>query len=315
MRYLLPSLLALACTATPTGGGWELSGGAEGGTSKEYTPVPHPDLGVEITEWPERLDLAQRVSSCNGLDFLFVIDNSGSMSDEQEALAASVPGFIQNLNTIGVASEGGLHIGVVTTDAYQWNAEECRSLGATVTSIGGPNGVEECGPYASGWRFMTEDDDLETAFVCAASVGTYGSGEERPMDAVIEALDEWQNRVGGCNEGFHRKPVFTDTGGFSTNLVVVILTDEDDQSSSDDPVTWVEHLSWVRGTSLEDVVFVMLIRDAEVCLSDAPKLNEFASLVPYSYVGSICGTDYSAMLAGAAFVVRESCGFEHDPEQ
>ena len=49
------------------------------------------------------------------IDILFVIDDSGSMADKQNNLAANFPNFIDVLNTI----QGGLpdvHIGVVSSD-------------------------------------------------------------------------------------------------------------------------------------------------------------------------------------------------------
>jgi hypothetical protein len=49
------------------------------------------------------------------VDILFVIDNSGSMDEEQASLAANFPVFIERLETI----EGGLpnvHLGVVSSD-------------------------------------------------------------------------------------------------------------------------------------------------------------------------------------------------------
>src|SRR5262245_28774988 len=54
-------------------------------------------------------------------DILFVVDNSGSMADEQENLAANFDRFISQ-----IAGAGDYHIAVVTTD--QVNAVEMDGL-------------------------------------------------------------------------------------------------------------------------------------------------------------------------------------------
>jgi hypothetical protein len=41
-------------------------------------------------------------------------------------------------------------------------------------------------------------------FQCAANVGAYGSGDEKPMFAAAAACGLAQNGPGGCDEGFLR---------------------------------------------------------------------------------------------------------------
>jgi hypothetical protein len=52
---------------------------------------------------------------CEKVDFLFVIDNSGSMLDEQQSLIASFDGFIEAIQGTLMAQD--YHIMVVDTDA------------------------------------------------------------------------------------------------------------------------------------------------------------------------------------------------------
>src|SRR5262245_47456344 len=54
-------------------------------------------------------------SGCERVDFLFVVDNSGSMREEQENLARSFPGFVAVLQRSLRARD--YHIMVVDTDA------------------------------------------------------------------------------------------------------------------------------------------------------------------------------------------------------
>ena len=98
--------------------------------------------------------------TCRGVDLLFVVDDSGSMKEEQASLIASFPGFVAEIEAT-LAHIDGLHIGVVTTDAYKHNEAPCDNvLGALVTRTGGINSSHStCGPYTGG-RFMTEADEL-----------------------------------------------------------------------------------------------------------------------------------------------------------
>jgi len=54
---------------------------------------------------------------CKKVDFLFVIDNSGSMGDEQDNLIASFPGFIDTIQTT-LDEAQDYHLMVADTDAW-----------------------------------------------------------------------------------------------------------------------------------------------------------------------------------------------------
>jgi hypothetical protein len=54
---------------------------------------------------------------CQKVDFLFVIDNSGSMLEEQDNLAGSFPSFINSISTTLDAAQD-YHIMVIDTDAW-----------------------------------------------------------------------------------------------------------------------------------------------------------------------------------------------------
>ena len=260
-----------------------------------------------------RLDIrAFEVLPCDAIDVLFVIDNSGSMSDNQEKLIAEVPGFVDRLTQIGLGVEGGMHVGIVTTDDYRQNADGCQSLGALVTKVQG----QTCGPYEAGDRFMTEADDLYEAFTCAADVGTMGSGGERPMDAALEALEGWHNRPGGCNEGFSRAGLVQHEGPSEDRaaLVLVIVTDEDDKETLGEAFEWVEYLQWLRGGTLEDTAVLGLFGDSECAAEEPYKLQEFLSEMPYSFEGSICDDDFETFFADAVSFVAEGCGTSYVPE-
>src|SRR5688572_13939494 len=104
----LAMLLSTGCRdgeGSGTGEGTDTSGGpppdttssstdpdsdtTESGGSTEPEPVDPPRHDVlAIPDAP-----GSDIEGCKAVDFLFVIDNSGSMSDEQDNLTASFPGF------------------------------------------------------------------------------------------------------------------------------------------------------------------------------------------------------------------------------
>jgi hypothetical protein len=57
---------------------------------------------------------------CKKVDFLFIIDNSGSMLEEQDALIASFDGFIGAIDTT-IQAEQDYHIMVTDTDEWVWS--------------------------------------------------------------------------------------------------------------------------------------------------------------------------------------------------
>jgi hypothetical protein len=317
MKQPVLSIFAvLACTHEVPSLDGDLSagtGGTDGASSRP--PVAHPDFGFEAVLEPERLDLPQQ-DLCGAFDILFVIDNSGSMGEDQERLVANVPSFIEHLVELGIGAHGGIHVGVVSTDSYGRNEAKCRLLGALVTqtAVDYESVSHVCGPYADGARYMTKNDDLEETFSCAAMVGTYGSGSERPIDAMLEALDYWHGRPGGCNEGYHR---LGDTNGDFTqkrsSLLVVFITDEDDIDSIRSPWEWMEHVERIRDGTLEDAAFIGLFPDSP-CTSEYPtNLLEFMNHVPYSLVGSICDDNYGQFFAEAIPFVAAGCGISVEP--
>ncbi|MBV1862463.1 MAG: VWA domain-containing protein [Nannocystaceae bacterium] len=247
---------------------------------------------------------------CDTVDLLFVIDNSGSMADEQANLIASVPGFIEGISDrLGVHTD--YHVGVVSTDEATFNADGCQEIGALVTRTQGDlSSDSDCGPYVEGASFMTPQDDLESSFSCAAQLGIDGNGIERPMDALDRALHPEQG-VTVCNDGFLRDEAL---------LVVVLITDEEDDFESDgDPVAWYESVVEVKGGDEERVVVLSLVghpkpndciptqwtgmQGAEI----ATRILQFTSIFPYGYVGDICSADYEPFFAEATEHIDTAC--------
>lgn len=204
------------------------------GPLDDYTPtieIPPPDAGTVAQPDGGGTVVSQFIPA----DILFVIDSSGSMADEQLALATNIDAFIGE-----IAGTGSYRIGVLSTEMGDQPGEVGGQwAGLTVSTYGGPpyhhisrvdrSACTRTGvPYGcfrpiSGQRFTDSELDSPAAqvgFVSAASqLGTCGSGIEASYDATVSALDRMV--AGGCNEGFLRP---------EANLVVIFVTDEDEGS-------------------------------------------------------------------------------------
>ncbi len=127
----------------------------------------------------------------NMTDILWVIDNSGSMGDDQNSLATNFSAFLSIVDVLDI----DYHLGVITTDSS----------------------------YLQGnVPIMTPSTpDLAAVFADAVTVGTNGSGQEKGFQPAIEALTPPMISPGGPNDGFLR-----DAAG----LRIIFVSDEAEQS-------------------------------------------------------------------------------------
>ncbi|MEM9189430.1 MAG: hypothetical protein AAGF12_09660 [Myxococcota bacterium] len=249
---------------------------------------------------------------CRAVDVLFVIDNSGSMADQQASLIASFDGFVTGMRE-RLADTTSFHLGVVTTDSYRGNEAGCQDIGDLVTQTGGPDAAgQRCGPFASGARYLSQSDDLSPAFRCIAQVGTGGDDDERAARAVLNAIDPSRP----CNVGFIRDDAV---------LVVVVITDEDDvkDGCSDEGFgeqcesygsggradDWLAELR--RHRDPESVVMMTLLgqRADNACgavvaarlLGFARRFNE------NGHVGDVCASSYDTFFRQALPIIGDAC--------
>lgn len=129
------------------------------------------------------------------VDILLVVDDSGSMSDEQQKLSEGFEDFVVFFDVADV----DYHIGVVTTDMDT-----------------DPGLLKEAG----GVRVIDRDtEDAADVFADLVRVGVTGSGYERGIDAAQAALS--QAMLDGPNAGFFREEAL---------LSVIFVSDEEDGS-------------------------------------------------------------------------------------
>lgn len=273
------------------------------GNDESGPPPVTFDLGIlpDIGELQEE--------GCQGIDFLFVIDNSGSMTQQQTQLLASFSGFIDAIQT-SLENVDSYHVGVVTSDNYAGNAPGCNTIGDLVTQTAGFGSSEAvCGPFASGQRFATDEDDLEVVFPCIAQVGTTGSPIEQPVTATVAALDPANAAPGACNEGFIREDAI---------LVVVIVTDDppnsfdfDDAHAGTDTSGWFDAVVAAKGGDVESVVMIGFVHaDAAAPCTFAVSPNLVTFIEEFGEQGvlaSICEPDYAPIFASSIETIESTC--------
>ena len=288
-------------TSTTSPGG--TSGSADstgGGTNTDDGSEIKFDLGV----MPDAPMLEQ---GCSKVDFLFAIDNSGSMSAQQTQLLNSFQGFIDAIQASLEGTVDSYHVGVITSDAYTANAPGCMQLASLVsqTQTGG-----DCTPFAEGYRFATEQDDLAVKFPCMASVGAFGSGVEQPVTATLAALDPAMAGPGGCNEGFLRD---------DATLVLVVLTDDppvastpDDANLMTDTTGWYDAIVAAKNGDPEAMVVIGFVPWSDVsCVvfnAESPNLIDFVmSFGDQGAIASICEPDFSPIFAQTISTIVTTC--------
>ncbi len=243
---------------------------------------------------------------CQKIDFLFVIDNSGSMGAQQTQLLASFDGFILGIEE-SLDEVDSFHVGVVTSDDYANNEVGCQVLGDLVsqTPAGGV-----CGPFAGGDRFLTDADNIATQFPCIGQVGINGSGNERPISALVAALSDANAAPGACNANFIRDDAI---------LVVVVVTDDppvpgffDDAEPTIDTSGWAPAVLAAKDNNPEAVVVIGFIPWQDVsCVpltAESPNLIGFVDAFGEQGIkASICEPDYGPVFQSTLETIKTTC--------
>lgn len=176
------------------------------------------------------------------LDLLFVVDNSGSMADEQRLLAEQLPNMIRGFASGDVNGDGqqdhpkaNMHVGVISTDMGVHpgsNVTGCTRFGDDALL----RSRTDCPPSPLGYLAYAPESGVEpVAFGeqvgCQTQLGISGCGMEQQLEAVLKALTKSSSPLrfsmgtlghgDGPNAGFLRD---------DSVLAIVIVTDEDDCS-------------------------------------------------------------------------------------
>ena len=173
------------------------------------------------------------------IDVLFVIDTSCSMREEQEALDANMPSFMQFFLDSGL----DYHVGVVST-----NMDARNDQAALLTEA------------VDGTRFIAPDtlEPFDT-FTELALLGTDSHSEEQGRRAAWTAIELFGRTD---NAGFYRP---------DASLSIVVISDEDDQSG-ETPISLPDFVSWLDGLKSGDssrTSFSAIVADTDRCATSA----------------------------------------------
>ncbi len=334
---VLTTLCAVGCgsavqTSTDTDGGSTSTG--SGSTTLGTATVPGSSTSASTTVSAESSGTDQGSSSgsgdtttttteasssgedsCRPIDLLVVVDNSGSMAEEQARLTDSFSSML------GLVPALDAHVMVVDVDS--WGFEPCATacegdcyepdgtcinngdpnclvacslcaeftcgtepgrcdvLGAGVTFPQGQDASNEDCNFSSGARYIdASEPDLEAAFQCAATVGTGSFASNELVMASMVAAVSGADPAASCNTGFLRDEAM---------LAVLFVTDEAEDKGEDSPggpEGWRQSLIAAKGGRVEDLlVFGLmggnLIGENDCNIGDppeaelAPRLHEF----------------------------------------
>ena len=259
---------------------------------------------------------------CDKMDIVFVVDNSGSMSEEQTNLATNFPMFASLLDAYTV--DGGkpldFRVALTTTGRDVDYVVDLPPLGTVPQSEQGENGefYNNCNVNK---RWLDRNDaTMAQALACRAKVGTTGPSIEMPFLMSKWALAE---RAADTNAGFVRDDAL---------LAIVVLTDEDDASTTENnftlnatgqsptnynPADHVQFLDTLKGNRTRWAAGVIAgdgnCNSSFGNAADGVRLKEFVHLANgngtnQAVFSSICDGDLTKGLKDALDLFQAACG-------
>lgn len=204
------------------------------------------------------------------VDVLWVVDDSGSMGDEQQILANNFNNFI---NT-AVSLNTDYHIGVINTDVQ---SEESGKLYACQ----GPLWIDDTMPAAT----------QQSYFQCNVQTlnwpRPHSDAQEGGLGAARKAL-EYPN-IDGHNAGFYRE---------DAKLYVIIVTDEEDQSNgtAQQYVDWFRNLKGLGNPDLLNISAIAGPPPNGCATASGNKVDYDAAQMTGGQFLSICTADWSGMI-------------------
>jgi len=192
------------------------------------------------------------VLNVDEVDLLFMIDNSGSMAEEQTSLAEQFPRLVTVLASGDIDGDGtqdfppvrSLRVGVISSDMGTGGFMVPTCLEPSFGDDGvlrtqGNTAVPGCmATYPRFLPFMPPEDPTPFAqeFTCVASMGTGGCGFEQQLEAVLKALTPstapiaFNMGTSGHGDGANMNFARVDPESL---LAIILVTDEEDCSAAD----------------------------------------------------------------------------------
>lgn len=146
--------------------------------------LEHPVKEV-VYDKSEVIPLDIRIDDNRDVDILFVIDNSGSMAEEQARLARNFPAFVAALDGMGAE----YRIGITTTDVTH---RGCKDYDTTPED--GALVLRSCTDAVAAGAF--EFNDLDAAYACTDQCKL--GGEQLRVGAGVDGeVHPWLENIGG----------------------------------------------------------------------------------------------------------------------
>jgi hypothetical protein len=253
----------MACQEIQISGGTSLSASGDA-----------PDLST-----PTQTDVTKQ-TKIPEVDILWVVDNSGSMAEEQDDLSTNFDAFINFF----IGSGLDWHIGVVTTD----------------TDARAKRGKLE--PARDGTRFLTSTTpDPIVPFRQMVKVGTLGSPDERGLSASYLALAQPDPAIVTANEGFYRE---------GAALHVVVVSDEEDTPGIiSNPAEYANWLVGLKASPDIPVTFSSIVGPNPNGCSRLPEVDAVAGS-RYIQVTDLVGGVFSSICTEDWYSVLEELGLQ-----
>jgi hypothetical protein len=339
-RPPLPYLAAALLLATACGGDSGADGDGGSGPGIDLTEGDRTSSGPEDDSLDDGSSSTGEVGPtfrCNNVDFVFVVDNSPSMTDEQQFLAAGVPGFVSAMQN-ALPSVMSFRVGVIDTDSYPGLGtledplegcdpeamDDCTAcdyqLGAFLAKPESASDPATDCAFSTGTRYMDgTSETFANEFGCAALVGAVGNPIEQQVGALVAAVSEDLNAEGACNEGFMRDDAL---------FVFLVISDEEDNHDSPpapqggsmgEPQDWFDAVVAAKGGREANAVGLGLVGGSPKfgdCADlsqgvdgaeQSSRLVDFVERFPTHFVGSVCSEGYGDFFQEALVRVSEGC--------
>jgi hypothetical protein len=268
---------------------------AGNGTNYRSCAMEGADLSNCFNTQPGILkDMSQsiNVAAQTQVDILFVVDNSGSMQEEQQGIGNKINGFLSKIANLD------WQIAITTTDDR-----------ATTPITGDTNRPWSDGQFRpfdsnTGSQYILRSTqvtaaDAQTKLSAAIQMGIAGSGNERGINAAYRAVE--RAAVAGVNRDFFRP---------NAKLAVVLISDEDECSvgaaecpaasaNKSVPQNMVDlvknQLGTNKGFSFNSIVYIP--GDAS-CTTGANQGNVYKAMsnLTGGVLASVCAQDYTTPL-------------------
>jgi hypothetical protein len=300
LLVLIGGLVACGPPHAKNGGGDDTGDVDGGGTADGDQVFPQVDGG----------------SGCTKIDLLFVIDNSGSMGDEQTNLIANFPAFIN------VLDQSGLDYRVAVTTTARKYTYTMAPFPFPMDTGNGENGtmIQPASCNMTKRWIDKLDPNPGTTFACLASVGTGGNSDEMPLGAMRDAFED--RMTDNTNAGFHRSDAL---------LGIVFLTDEEDcsyeasvslsigqtlcDSMMEPPANYVTFLDSYTGHRSRWAAAAIAGMGPGQCSSSFGSAEEATRLKAFvqgagtqARMSSICDGDLSVSLSETLGLFQSACG-------